>query len=130
MNWLRQFMYGRYGFDALSNFLLIISFILYLVFIIVGLDILIFIPLLIIGYSYFRCFSRNIQKRYNENLKFKTFFKPLVSFFALRKRMFKDRKTHKYFKCPQCKQYLRIPKNKGKLQVTCPKCKQVMIVKS
>ena len=130
MNWLRRFMYGRYGFDALSNFLLIISFILYLILLILGLDIFIFVPFVIIVYTYFRCFSRNIQKRFNENLKFKSFFKPLTYFFTLSKRKFKDRKTHKYFKCPRCKQYLRVPKNKGKLQATCPKCKQEMIVKS
>lgn len=130
MNWLRRFMYGRYGFDALSKFLFVLSFILYIIFAILRLEILLIIPLGIIGYTYFRCFSRNIQKRHNENIKFNLLIKPIKNFFNIKKRMFKDRKTHKYFKCPQCKQYLRVPKNKGKLQVTCPKCKQTIIAKT
>ena len=112
MNWLRRFMYGRYGFDALSNTLLVISLIMYTVFIIFNLNLLALIPLLILIYVYYRFFSKNIQKRYNENMKFK------------------DRKTHKYYKCPRCKQYLRVPKNKGKIKLSCPKCKNTFIKKT
>lgn len=130
MNWLRRFMYGRYGFDAFSNFILVLSLILYVIFAVAGLRLFIIIPFAMIGYTYFRCFSRNIQKRYNENMKFKLLFKPVTSFFKIRKKMFADRKTHKYFKCPQCKQYMRVPKNKGKIQMTCPKCKQAIIAKT
>lgn len=130
MNWLKRFMYGRYGFDAFSNFLLILSLILYFIVAFIPFKIFIIIPLGLIFYTYYRCFSRNIQKRFNENLKFKSFFRPLTSFFSIRRKKFKDRKTHKYFKCPQCKQYMRVPKNKGKIQMTCPKCKQVIIAKT
>lgn len=130
MNWLKRFMYGRYGFDAFSNFLLILSLILYFIVAFIPFKIVIIIPLGLVFYTYYRCFSRNIQKRFNENLKFKSFFRPLTSFFSIRRKKFKDRKTHKYFKCPQCKQYMRVPKNKGKIQMTCPKCKQVIIAKT
>jgi ribosomal protein L37AE/L43A len=36
---------------------------------------------------------------------------------------FTDAKTHRYFKCPDCKTKLRVPKHKGKIIITCPKCK-------
>ena len=130
MNWLRRLMYGRYGFDSLSNFLLITALILYVLLAAFDLELFLIMPLAIIAYTYFRCFSKNIQKRYNENIKFKNFFKPVTSFFSLRHKMWRDRKTHKYFKCPQCKQNLRVPKGKGKIQIKCPKCKQGIITKS
>ena len=128
MNWLKRFMYGRYGFDALSNTILIVGIILYFFIAIAGIPWLWFIPLLCLAYTYFRCFSRNIQKRYAENQKFKAFFKPVTAFFSIRKRMWRDRKTHKYYKCPKCAQYLRAPKGKGKIKLTCPKCKNEFIV--
>lgn len=130
MNWLRRFMYGRYGFDALSNCILIIGIILYFIFILCNLGWLLFLPVLCLAYTYFRCFSRNIQKRRAENEKFKTFFRPVTTFWGRRKRMWQDRKTHKYYKCPKCKQFLRAPKGKGKLRLTCPKCKEEFIVKT
>ncbi len=123
-------MYGRYGFDALSNTLLMIAFIIYLIIIIFNLYFLLPIPLILLAYSYFRCFSKNIQKRYNENVKFKALTKPLSDFYKLRLKIFKERKTHKYFKCPKCKKYLRVPKNKGKIQLSCPKCKNTIIKKT
>lgn len=130
MNWLRRFMYGRYGFDALSNTLLVISLIMYIVFIIFNLNLLALIPLLILIYVYYRFFSKNIQKRYNENMKFKAMVKPITRFFSMQRKKFKDRKTHKYYKCPRCKQYLRVPKNKGKIKLSCPKCKNTFIKKT
>ena len=130
MNFFRRFMYGRYGFDALSNFLLIIALVFYFVFSILKLRLLIIIPVLLLAYTYFRCFSKNIQKRYAENLKFKAIFKPVSSFFSMRSKMWRDRKTHKYYKCHKCAQRMRVPKGKGKILVTCPKCKEEFIVKT
>ena len=130
MNWLRRLMYGRYGFDALSNFILSAGVVIYFIFALLGWNWLLFIPLLCVVYTYFRCFSKNIQKRYAENEKFKAFFRPAAAFFRIRKRMWKDRKSHKYYKCPKCRQYLRAPKGKGKIKLTCPKCRQEFIVKT
>lgn len=46
------------------------------------------------------------------------------------KKMWKERKTSSFLKCPQCGQVLSVPKGKGKLRVTCPKCHAKMEVKS
>ena len=130
MNWLRRLMYGRYGFDALSNFILIAGIVIYFICAIFRVWWLAFIPVLCLAYTYFRCFSRNIQKRYAENQKFKAFFRPVSSFFKLRWKMWKDRKSYKYYKCPTCAQHLRAPKGKGKIRLKCPKCKNEFIVKT
>ena len=31
-------------------------------------------------------------------------------------------KEHKYFTCPNCKTVCRVPRGKGKIVITCPKC--------
>lgn len=49
---------------------------------------------------------------------------------SLLKKMWKQHKTHAFLKCPQCGQVLSVPKGKGKLIVTCPKCHAKMETKS
>ena len=130
MNWLRRLMYGRYGFDALSNIILIAGVVIYFISRCsdgTGCSLFRFFVWFI---RIFAVFSKNIQKRYAENEKFKAFFRPAAAFFRIRKRMWKDRKSHKYYKCPKCRQYLRAPKGKGKIKLTCPKCRQEFIVKT
>jgi peptidoglycan/LPS O-acetylase OafA/YrhL len=63
----------------------------------------------------FRSLSRNIYKRYEENRKFLVFFQKL-----------KD-KDHRYYNCPRCRQQVRVPKGKGKISITCPKCREKFI---
>lgn len=67
-------------------------------------------------------FSRNVYKRSGENTKFLRMTYPVTSRFKSWKNRWRDRKTHKYLKCPHCKQQLRVPKGKGEITVTCPKC--------
>lgn len=119
-----QFMYGRYGVDTFSKFLLWVSVILMLTFSIA----MIFVDSIWFSLLYWvsssalgawiisRMFSKNIAARRKENEKFCNFFK-------LRRNKFRDRKTHVYRKCPDCKVVLRLPKAKGKHFVVCPNCK-------
>ena len=132
MNWLKKFMYGRYGGDHLSRALLILSFIL---LIIVG-----FLPkslssLSVIGYiptivCIYRIFSKNIYKRQQENYKYLKIENSVIKWFKQKLNIAKDSKTHKYFKCPDCKQRLRVPRGQGKISITCPKCKKSFKAKS
>lgn len=46
------------------------------------------------------------------------------------KKMWKERKTKAFLKCPTCGQTLSVPKGKGRLIVTCPKCHTKMETKS
>ena len=129
-NWLRnigyklrtamqQFMAGRYGTDKLNMailcaglaFSLLASFIPGAVFKLLCTTIAYAFMILAI----FRTLSRNIYKRYEENRKFLIFFQKV-----------KD-KDHRYYNCPRCHQQVRVPKGKGKISITCPKCREKFI---
>ncbi len=124
MNWLNKFMAGRYGGDQLSTVLVLLSLFLTLSSRLANIPFLAFIGYIPLGISIFRIFSKDIPKRRMENYKFAIFMSPVYSWFKKAENRFKDRKTHKYFKCPNCNSSLRLPKGKGKLIVTCPKCKE------
>lgn len=122
MNWLRKFMIGRYGVDQLSTGLITVSLILIVINIFLRNQILYTVALVVLGYSYFRVFSRNINKRYQENMQFLNATKPMREKTNKFKRRMKSLKTHKYYKCPECTQELRVPKGKGKITIKCPNC--------
>ncbi len=126
MKWrLVRFMQGRYGTDRLSMHLVWFSLVLWAVSLFIIHPYYRLIPLglywLSIGYSLFRIFSRNIARRRAELDAYnKLLYKP-TQFFKLQKNKRRDRKTHLYFKC-NCGAVLRVPKGKGEIIVTCPKC--------
>ena len=113
---LQRFMMGRYGTDKLNMWILGAGLILCLVSV--------FIPVaqvdlaltacsyVLMGWAIFRTLSRNTSKRYRENRRFLMILDRL-----------KDR-DHKYFDCPKCRQPVRVPRGKGKIMITCPKCKE------
>ena len=73
-------------------------------------------------YAYFRMFSRNIYKRSAENQAFLARTYKLRCFFARQKNLLAQRKTHHIYKCPTCKQKIRVPRGKGRIEIRCPKC--------
>ena len=118
----RRFMAGRYGVDELSRFGMILLLILIVLSVFIrnpGLDSLI-LGLLII--CYFRMFSRNIQKRYQENQKYLSIKNRIFGKVKKEKYIMEQRKDYHIYSCPNCKQKIRIPKGKGKLSIRCPKC--------
>ena len=125
MNWLRKFMYGRYGVDEFSTALLGVSLILMLILGLLPrslrvLSIIAYIPLI---FYIYRTFSKNIFKRQREYYKYLEFKKSSISKLKKYKNRIQGLKTHKYFKCPNCGQELRVPRGNGKITITCPKCK-------
>ena len=125
MNWLRKFMYGRYGVDQFSSALAIVSLILILITGILPRSLRVFgiLAYLPMFYYIYRTFSKNIFKRQQENYKYLAFKNSALSWAKSYKSRLADRKTHKYFTCPNCKQKLRVPKGNGRITITCPKCK-------
>lgn len=123
MDRLRNFMTGRYGGDQLSMVLLILSIILTFIGKISRLPFIILIAYIPLGISIFRMFSRNIQKRSMENYKFAILMSPMYGWLKNKEKHLKDSKIYKYYKCPNCKQKLRLPRGKGSITITCPKCK-------
>lgn len=124
MKWLNKFMAGRYGGDQLSMVLTFLALILTLLARLINIPILIYIGYIPLAISIYRIFSKNINKRRMENYKFAIFMSPLYSRFKRTQGRVRDFKTHKYIKCPNCNASLRLPKKKGKIMVTCPKCKE------
>ena len=130
MNWLRRFMAGRYGVDQLSIALLVFYLLLALVGQFTRLPVLTWLALLPLLLCWFRVFSRNSSKRYQENCVFLKYWNPVTLWFRNQKARFRDRKTHRYFKCHNCSNTLRVPKGRGKIQITCPVCRKEFIRKT
>lgn len=120
---LQRFMIGRYGVDALGKFLLGVVVVLWAVNLFANNRILYSWALLLMVYAYFRMFSRNTTKRYQENVKFLQIKNKVVARFKSEKSQLKQRKTHHIYRCPTCRQKIRIPRGKGRICITCPKCK-------
>lgn len=119
----RRFMTGRYGSDQLSLALLIAGLVLSLLSSLMG--IMVFYYLGMAGYIWgiFRMFSRNTAKRAAENHKYLNFrqnFKSNTSQFFVR---MKNIRKYRYFRCPECKARLRLPRKVGEVTVTCGKCR-------
>ena len=131
---LIRFMQGRYGIDQLSKFLLITGLAVVLLSAFVG-ETAVSMLLYIFGwgvviYCYFRIFSRNVQKRYAENQAYLMKTYKIRNWFQNQKNIWQQRKVYHIYTCPSCKQKIRIPKGKGKIEVRCPKCGTTFIKKS
>ena len=120
---LRNLMMGRYGIDSFSKFLMGIAVVLCILDIFVNSVFINSWFIVIIVYVYYRMFSRNYNKRYQENMKFLQIKNKVVAKFNSEKSIMKQRKTHHIYKCPTCSQKIRIPKGKGRICITCTKCK-------
>ncbi len=115
----RAFMYGRNGVDGLNIALSILYLVLSLV--LPNNYFINLISLIPLGFALFRTFSKNLATRRAENDWFMRHFNKVRTTFTKWNNRLKDT-THCYVKCKNCRQTLRLPKGRGKLQVTCPKC--------
>ncbi len=155
-NRFQNFMEGRYGNDQLNRFLAIVALICVVVniFLFRRTWILWFIAVILLVILYFRTFSRNTTQRAIENDRYLS----ITSRFrrggrrqngydsygsygsgstysrqekAERKRAQRqDKRYYKYFNCPNCNQKVRVPKGRGKIEITCPKCRTSFIRKT
>ena len=132
-----EFMYGRYGNDKLNIGLAVLWLAVNILNTVLFRSIwLRLFDLLIVILIIFRCLSKNILQRTKENKIFldfceraapfvreiPPFFRRVADWFKLQHRKFKDRKTHRYIKCPYCKAVIRVPFRKGEHSLRCPKC--------
>ena len=119
---LRHFMLGRYGGDKLNMAILMAAALCGVLAAFLGHSawkvLLLLASYGLLGWSFFRSLSRNTYKRYQENRKYLQFLQKV-----------KD-KDHRYFTCPRCKQSVRVPRGKGKISITCPKCQEKFIKKT
>ena len=119
---LRNFMMGRYGTDRLNMVILSVGLAASLLSVILRAPVmdlvLFFLSYGMMFWAIFRTLSRNTYKRYQENRK----FLQLVG-------RIKDRE-HRYFDCPKCRQMVRVPRGKGKISITCPRCREKFVKKT
>lgn len=112
----RRFMTGRYGTDRLNMVILCTGLFASLLSSFLGGSfagvIFWFASYGLMGWAIFRSLSKNINRRYQENRRFKLMLDRV-----------KDR-NNRYFICPKCRQTVRVPRGKGKIAITCPRCRE------
>ena len=125
-NRFARFMYGRYGLDQMGRFLtgtVMVCLVISLFFGGRGAGVILYwIALILLIWSYFRMFSKNVSKRYQENVRFLALKRKIAGPIAKRWDHLKQRRTHVFFKCPSCGQKMRTLKGQGEKHITCPKC--------
>ena len=126
---MQRFMAGRYGNDQLNQFIFIVAIISMVLEIITRQSLFYTLTLVLLILAYVRVFSRNINKRYEENMKFLQKKDAILNKFRRQKYYAAQRRNFHIYTCPQCKQKIRIPKGKGKISITCPKCRTSFIKK-
>ena len=119
---MRRFMEGRYGNDRLNMVALCVGVAAALIYPLIGVA-WVQVALWAVSYALmfwviFRMMSRNTYKRYQENRKFLQLWDRI-----------RDRQ-HRYYDCPKCRQTVRVPRGKGKIAITCPKCKEKFVRKT
>ncbi|WP_250228604.1 hypothetical protein [Anaeropeptidivorans aminofermentans] len=114
-------MIGRYGVDDFNRFLNALVFILLILGIFIS-RYFTYLGLVVIVYEYFRVFSRDISKRFKENIFYLNKKRKIDKWIANKKIRISQRKTHRFYTCPSCKKTVRIPKGKGKVMIKCPIC--------
>ena len=119
---IQRFMMGRYGHDRLNVALLIVGVILTVISMFARSKLVVLVTTMLsyvlLILALYRCFSRSTYKRYNENRRFLLMLDRL-----------KDR-NNRYYACPKCRQTVRVPRGKGKIANTCPKCREKFIKKT
>lgn len=123
MDALYRFMYGRYGYDELNTVLLVTGVLMSVLAYIPYLGILSLLSTVVLFLALFRSFSRNIAARRREFDKYLRIKGKVKTFFGLRRKMWSERNTHRYFRCKHCHAMLRVPKGRGVVDVGCPRCK-------
>lgn len=119
---MAQWMMGRYGIDELTQALMLLGCAFVLVNFFAHSSILSTLALLLMALGIFRCYSKNIAARARELAKYQELMVKPKAWWRLFNKKWINRKTTIYFKCKGCGAVLNVPKGKGKILVTCPKC--------
>ena len=118
----RNFMSGRYGNDQLNRLMVVIAVIGAVLTWFLHSNITYIISIVFLILAYVRMFSRNIQQRSAENARYLEFKDRFLGIFRGRRGSWGQQSAYKIFICPGCGQKIRIPKGKGHIMITCPRC--------
>ena len=125
-----RFMQGRNGMDDLAKVLNTVALVLLIVSMFTGWKLAYIVAFVLIIYVYFRVFSKNIPKRYEENQKYRNFRYDLTIKWNNKKKEWAQRKIYRFYRCPMCRQKVRVPRGRGKICITCPKCRTEFVKRS
>ena len=126
---LQRFMWGRYGNDRFNQFLMIVALVL-MVLSFFGGGLFYTLAFAVMIYAYFRMFSKNTYKRSAENQWYLQREMKVRGLVNKKKRELAQRKVYHIYKCPNCKQKIRVPKGRGRIAITCRKCGNEFVKKS
>ena len=121
-----RFMQGRYGSDELNRFMNIAALVLIILSFFGRLWrplFYLYIPgLILVILEIFRMLSKNHSARLKELNAYRRAKNKVLSFFRLGKRRLKE-KDYAFYKCPGCGVSVRVPRGKGTIEITCPRCR-------
>ena len=123
--WFQRMMIGRNGMDALNRFLSVVLLVLVAVEMFLrgrAAMALSFLSLVLLVVIYYRMFSRNLYRRSQENGAYLRMRYPIVSAVQGWRDRFRQRKDYRFFRCPSCRAWLRVPRGKGQINIVCRKC--------
>lgn len=127
-NALSRFMYGRNGNDQLSLCTIWLAIVIDVVNLFLRhsherlYTVLSTVAMVLVIWALFRMFSKNLPKRRRENAWFLQKIWNPIRFGAKNRSAQRMDKEHRYFTCPACRTVCRVPRGKGKIIITCPKC--------
>ena len=124
--WLR----GRQGPDDLAVFSVDLAVVIVLVNVFARTGWLGWVALALVAYAMFRIQSRNLAARSRENVAFLKALGPARPWLQNPRAAWGELRAYKHVRCSSCKQRVRVPRGKGKLRVTCPRCKTKFEVRS
>ncbi len=127
---IQRFMYGRYGVDSLSQWMTYFVLALIILNLFLRSFVVSILEFLLLAASMFRMLSKNIAKRSRENARFLKIKGKAAGWLRREKNIMAQRKDFHIYTCPNCRQKIRIPKGKGKIKISCPKCRTEFIKKS
>ena len=127
---MARFMYGRYGNDQLSRLYLCLAMGCFIVYVFTRFNLIYLAGLLLMIYGLYRAFSKDISKMSAQNQKYLTWRYQRIAEFQNTKKHWAQRKEYCFFKCPSCRQKVRVPRGRGRIAITCPKCSTEFIKKS
>lgn len=127
---IMRFMYGRNGVDDFSRGLLWVTFVCIILDWVMPVRVFYIVGLVALFYSYYRILSKDCRKREQENYWYLNKTKTIRNFFQKKVNRLKMRKEYHLYTCNKCKQTIRIPRGKGKIEITCPKCGNRFVKKS
>ena len=125
-----RWMQGRNGLDDLANAMYVMGWVLFIVQLVTRNVWIHLLAMAAWGYAAFRICSKNIVKRQIENRWYRDHIALGEKQMRLGKRMWRERKTHRFFRCKECGQMVRVPRGHGTIEITCPKCRHRFEAKS